>query len=538
MKAYIYKTKKYIIAQILWDLVGVVCLAISPLLQQWLFDYGLESSFITILQLIAAYFALLFFYTLSQYFCILFSFKGGIKFEKLLKRDFFSTVFNMEPSKFYNHAIGEYISLQGNDITALEQDYLQPIISIVRCVNMMIVYGIVVFVGVDWRIALVIILTSIFAILIPRLIGKALTCARSVYQEQLAEYVTVITDLLEGFRVINQITVKKIRDKHEDVLNETAEKRYLYGKKKSLVLGMSELMTKIVKIFTFAVVAILFYKKEITVGTGVATLSYVSSFIEPIDSILYNITTIQSMKDVKQKVLSYIQINQVSTLPKKKVLKSEISLENVTFKREKFALENVNLTIKKGMKYAVVGQSGSGKSTLLKLMMGYEKENSGIIKVDGENIRKYDISELISYTDQNEHIYRAGLEDNITVFGSYDENDISSVQKNIQSEIFEELFKRREEECHCFSGGEKQAVAFLRMVAKNAEIILLDEPFSAMDTKTKSAVEHYLFTGKEFKDKTVLVVTHDIRKESLSWYDGIIRVEDTSIYIDNQSRIA
>ena len=132
-----------------------------------------------------------------------------------------------------------------------------------------------------------------------RLIGKALTCARSVYQEQLAEYVTVITDLLEGFRVINQITVKKIRDKHEDVLNETAEKRYLYGKKKSLVLGMSELMTKIVKIFTFAVVAILFYKKEITVGTGVATLSYVSSFIEPIDSILYNITTIQSMKDVK-----------------------------------------------------------------------------------------------------------------------------------------------------------------------------------------------------------------------------------------------
>ena len=126
---------------------------------------------------------------------------------------------------------GEYVSLQGNDITALEQDYLEPVISIIRCVNMIIVYGVVLFFGVDWRIALVIILASIFAILIPRMIGKSLTDARSTYQEQMAEYVTEITDLLEGFRVINQMTVGKILDKHEHVLNETAEKRYQYGKK-------------------------------------------------------------------------------------------------------------------------------------------------------------------------------------------------------------------------------------------------------------------------------------------------------------------
>ena len=292
LNTYIYKTKKYIIAQILWDLAGVICLAFSPLLQQWLFDYGLQSP--------------------SQ-----------------KDRD------------------GEYVSLQGNDITALEQDYLEPVISIIRCVNMIIVYGAVLFFGVDWRIALVIILTSIFAILIPRMIGKSLTDARSTYQEQMAEYVTEITDLLEGFRVINQMTVGKILDKHEHVLNETAEKRYQYGKKKSMVLGVSELTTKFVKIFTFAVVAVLFYKHEITVGVGVATLSYVSSFIEPIDTVLYNFTAIQSMKDVKKKVLAYTQDTHVTVLPRKKKLNSDITFENVTFKRKSFALENINLTIKK-----------------------------------------------------------------------------------------------------------------------------------------------------------------------------------------------
>lgn len=347
MNTYIYKTKKYIIAQILWDLAGVICLAFSPLLQQWLFDYGLQSPLKKIVMVILAYGALLVFYTLSQYFCALYAFKGGIKFENLLKRDFLYSLFHMESSKFYKHSIGEYVSLQGNDITALEQDYLEPVISIIRCVNMIIVYGVVLFFGVDWRIALVIILTSIFAILIPRMIGKSLTDARSTYQEQMAEYVTEITDLLEGFRVINQMTVGKILDKHEHVLNETAEKRYQYGKKKSMVLGVSELTTKFVKIFTFAVVAVLFYKHEITVGVGVATLSYVSSFIEPIDTVLYNFTAIQSMKDVKKKVLAYTQDTHVTVLPRKKKLNSDITFENVTFKRKSFALENINLTIKK-----------------------------------------------------------------------------------------------------------------------------------------------------------------------------------------------
>ena len=142
------------------------------------------------------------------------------------------------------------------------------------------------------------------------------------------------------------------------------------------------------------------------------------------------------MKDVKKKVLAYTQDTHVTVLPRKKKLNSDIIFENVTFKRKSFALENINLTIKKGMKYAVVGHSGAGKSTLFKLIMGYEKNSSGVIRLDGEDIRNYDISELISYTDQNEHIYRAGIVDNITVFHSYPMDGIDSVGKSIWPELF------------------------------------------------------------------------------------------------------
>lgn len=98
-----------------------------------------------------------------------------------------------------------------------------------------------------------------------------------------------------------------------------------------MVLGVSELTTKFVKIFTFAVVAVLFYKHEITVGVGVATLSYVSSFIEPIDTVLYNFTAIQSMKDVKKKYYLIRRIRMSQSCHERK-LNSDITFKNVTFK--------------------------------------------------------------------------------------------------------------------------------------------------------------------------------------------------------------
>lgn len=122
MKNYI--SKKYLTAQVLWDMFGVACLAAAPLQQQWLFDYGKNSSLAMILCVITLYFALNMFCSLAQYFYVLNSFKSGIYFEKNMKKYFFDSVFNMDSADFYKRTIGDYISIQGNDILALEQDYV------------------------------------------------------------------------------------------------------------------------------------------------------------------------------------------------------------------------------------------------------------------------------------------------------------------------------------------------------------------------------------------------------------------------------
>lgn len=394
---------------------------------------------------------------------------------------------------------------------------------------MMLIYGLVLFCAIDWRLAIIIISTSVFSIVIPRLMGEMLTKSRSRFQDQLAVYVTVITDILEGFHIIDAKTIDSIKKRHDKELENAAEYRYEYGKKKSIVLGISELTTKLVKVVTFAAIAILFYKGEISIGTGVATLSYVTAFIEPIDNILYNITTIQSMKEVNDKVMSYINTDNVKAGGKEQIksFENEIVFNNVGLTREDFKLQNVDFSIKKGKRYAIVGASGSGKSTLIKMLMGYIKPDNRDISIDGMSISQVDLSQVISYTEQKEHIYKASVSDNVTVFNSYSSEMMEKIKNNGISQFMTNLICRNlETDCTAFSGGEKQAIAFMRMMSKDSAVILLDEPFSAMDIKTRKTIENYLFTSKDFADKTIIEITHDTSEENLKYFEYKIVVND------------
>ena len=108
MKDYLSKVKKYIILQIILDFIGVICLALTPLIQKWLFDYGLQSTSSQIILAILLYALLLGIYSLMQYFCILVAFKSGISFETRLKKKFFDKIFNMNSKVFQTKQSGKW----------------------------------------------------------------------------------------------------------------------------------------------------------------------------------------------------------------------------------------------------------------------------------------------------------------------------------------------------------------------------------------------------------------------------------------------
>lgn len=521
MKKYIRHVIRYIAADILLDILCTIFAAYIPVMHKELFDSISDRMLSRIPAIIAVFIILQVLSCACVYLCMICTWKIAITFEKSLKRELISALLNKDERSFYAYSTSDYISVQGNDITAIEQDYLTPWIDVFRSINMFVIYAVVIVVYVDWRIALAIILSSLLVVIGPKITGKITSDRRMEYQNQTAAYVNCISDLLNGYKLVNRFTRANILAVHEKSLNTTADRRYIYGKSKTISLSINDAAIRVIQIVSFICACVLLMNGEISIGAGVATFSYVSSFISPLESILYDVSAIQSTHEVRKKFLEILSTGIRKEYPVPHQIQKGISLRNVDYHNGTFHIRIENLDFEKGKKYAVIGSNGCGKSTLLKLIMQYLSPDSGTIFLDGEPIQKLDTSACISYIDQNEYIYRAGIDDNITVFHSY---------PTAGAHIRDRFWPRNTDgsgstDCQKMSGGEKQLIAFLRVVARDTPIVLMDEPFSAMDVMNTKKVQDYLLESSDMADKTMIIITHDVSEETLAKYDVVVRAD-------------
>lgn len=197
-----------------------------------------------------------------------------------------------------------------------------------------------------------------------------------------------------------------------------------------------------------------------------------------------------------------------------------IRFENVEkyYENGKKIIENLNFTINSGEFITLIGKSGSGKTTMLKLINGLINPNSGKIFIKDKEINEWDIIELrrsIGYV-----IQQIGLFPHMTV-----EDNIGYVLK-IKKESKENIRKRAEELIELvgltkdylkkypreLSGGQRQRIGVARALASNPDIILMDEPFGAVDEITRRTLQEEILKLQENLKKTIVFVTHDIEE--------------------------
>lgn len=523
MKPYIRKIMPFIVLQIIADFICTLLASMYPLLQKQLFDS--QHRFTVIVWY--AIFHLL--DVIINYWGLRATWAGAVRLEKNLKSDFFKTILHLKKKEFVSRDIGTYLSWQNNDLSALEQDYLQPVIDVIRSVNMFLIYGIVIFGLVDWRIGTVIFVSSILTVAGPKLLGDKLAGARNIYQESIAEYISRVKDLLEGFSLINSRTRDRYQITQEETLDKMCKKRTSYGKAKSLSIGMNDMSVRLIQIASFAAAGILFATGRITVGTCVATFGYVESFLSPINSILYDVSAIQSVSAVRKKILAFMAKDSEEKRPVCNLLEKEINLSNISVQYDMFSMKQLSCRFEKGKKYALIGHSGSGKTTLLNLLTGDLEPQEGIITVDGRPIKEQDTAGLISCIHQDEHIFQTGYLDNITVFGAYSDKQLQELRGSLQNQVLDTVLgNASERNCQELSGGERQTIAFLRVLLENTQVILMDEPFSAVDVRTKDIYLNYMLHNIR-TENILIMVTHDL-SDRLSDFD--------EIYVISEGRIA
>jgi putative hydroxymethylpyrimidine transport system ATP-binding protein len=179
-------------------------------------------------------------------------------------------------------------------------------------------------------------------------------------------------------------------------------------------------------------------------------------------------------------------------------------------------LDEINLTVEKGEFVALVGPSGCGKSTLLNLISGVLTARSGQIVANG-NILSSDRIGNVSYMQQKDLLlpWRTVAEN--SRLGS-ELRGVSSSESNEQVRKLAESFGLSDvldSMPHELSGGMRQRVALLRAVLPDNPVLLLDEPFGALDAITRSSLQQWLLNVLDTSDKAVLLVTHDVEEAIL-----------------------
>lgn len=205
-----------------------------------------------------------------------------------------------------------------------------------------------------------------------------------------------------------------------------------------------------------------------------------------------------------------------------------IKLENVIKKfGDQTAVDNLSLEIKKGEICAFVGESGCGKSTTLRMINRLIPFDSGSIKIDNKDINEYDPVELrrsIGYVVQSTGLFpHMNVRENISVVPrllGWKEDEILPRVKELISLVGLDVKSYINKYPSELSGGEAQRIGVARALAANPDIILMDEPFGAVDPLNRNNLQNeFLKIQKQLK-KTIIFVTHDI-EEAIKMGDKI-----------------
>ena len=201
-------------------------------------------------------------------------------------------------------------------------------------------------------------------------------------------------------------------------------------------------------------------------------------------------------------------------------LMGEVEFKNVSFKypdADEYILKNISFKAKKGDTLALIGSTGSGKSTIVNLIMRFYDATEGEILIDGKNIKEYKLDALykkIGYVPQRAVMFNGSVKYNIS-YGDkkVSEKDMKNAARIAQaSEFIDKMPKGYDANVSSggtnISGGQKQRLAIARAVAKDPEIFVFDDSFSALDYKTDYALRKEL--KKNAKDKTNIIVAQRI----------------------------
>ena len=265
-------------------------------------------------------------------------------------------------------------------------------------------------------------------------------------------------------------------------------------------------------------------KGALTLGALMAFIEYISHMFEPISNVARLFAEMQNGQAAAERVFTLLELEPeiISTVPwdeswKRQVMRGEICFENISFSYSEGAkvFENFSLTIKEGESLALVGETGTGKTTFVNLICRFYEPQTGRILIDGKDYKELPLKWIhsqLGYVQQIPHLFQGSILENIR-YGRLDatDEDVRDAAELVSADEFISQLPgtwdyQVGEAGNLLSTGQKQLIAFARVVLANPRLLILDEATASIDTETEGLVQAAMHTV--LSGRTGIIVAH------------------------------
>lgn len=456
---------------------------------------------------------------------------------KMLRHKAFQGIFRRNARDFAGVNTADYISAFTNDINMIEENYIAPLLLIGQNAVIFTATLVLLFVLSPF-IAACLILCVFVMFVVPGLMGKPLQARQEAVSKQLSGFTSKLKDFFSGYEVIKAYQMDThIKSEFEKENNEAADVKYRADKLFALNEGLSGILAFLTQFSGLFIGTYLIIRGDITAGTLLALIQLSATFVSPIMAMMQNIPKIKGIKPVMQRMndlAEYEDSTFTGTLQPS--FADSITVRDLSFSynENQPVLTNVNLTLHKNKKYAIVGHSGCGKTTLVKLLTGSDASYEGSIAYDAAELRKLDITKLqpmIAVIHQNIYMFDGSIRKNICLDEPFAEHEVeraieASGVLQFLGKTPDGLLSQVGENGANLSGGQRQRIAVARALIRNKPILILDEGTSSVDMQTAYDIEKKLL---DIDSLTLITITHNLSEDLLGLYDQIIYMENGRI---------
>lgn len=458
----------------------------------------------------------------------------------ILRDKVFRALRKLSPAKLESKEKGNLISVITSDIELLEVFYAHTIAPIAIAIITSIIMSIILYMinpifGIVSAVYYIVV-----GYLIPVISSKFGNVAGMEYRQEFAK---TNSHLLESLKGIKEILLFDEGQNRLDEINRNSdilESKMSGIKRHEGIIKAFTDVTIMAAILTFLFISINLYQNNtINIGQALVAIVILSSSFGPTvalsnlsNNLVQTLACAHRLFNILDEVPAVEEVSGDMELQG-----TEIKVENVNFAykdRDENLLKDINLEIKPGDKIGILGESGCGKSTLLKLLMRFWDVNEGSISLDNKNIKTMPTKALRrsqSLVTQETFLFNDTIENNIKI-GKKDatrEEVIEACKKASIHEFIETLPKGYETNAgelgSNFSSGEKQRLGIARAFLHNADILILDEPTSNLDTLNEAEILKTI--NNQCREKTIIMVSH--RKSSVSICDKKVYVKNNTL---------